>query len=241
MNICNFLKFNTVITCIILSGCGSGGGNDDGTTYLGSEAFYSFDEQSGSEATNARFDEYHGEIIGASRVEGKVNSALYFGYNLPSYVNFTKDYQLTLDFPEDTIGIEAWVKFETLSPNETYNFFGSYGGGTKNFALSVKESQFEFVLYTPYESINLLDTNFVFGVDTWYHIAFTYNGSDSKFYINGELNTSSSIIGPVNEIYNTLYLGGYKGNSFPGYIDELLFTSELRTANQIKEYYESTK
>ena len=230
------------------SNSGSGKSTNQDINY-GDETFFPFDEESGAVAYNSKFDKYNGLIVGASRTAGKVNNALYFGNNLPSYVSFSEgtedEAELIVDFPDGTISIEAWVNFESLNPNEEYHLFGSARSGVRNFTLDVIDGQLNFVLYTPDDAIDLIETDYVFGVDTWYHIAFTYSGSEAKFYIDGELNTTSSIAAPVNKIYNPLYLGGARRSSslssFPGFIAVLRFSSALRSANEIQEYYESTR
>lgn len=248
----HFRKYFYVLISLIASSCGSGGSgipiNTTPTVDLAAEAFYSFDETSGTSATNSVQNIFNGQITGASRTSGKVNNALYFGLNLPSYVQFSlfePDKEIIVDFPDNEISIEAWVNFESLNPAETYHFFGDQLYGIKSFRMDVIDGQFRFILYTNStgsSSIELARTNFVFGVDTWYHLAFTYDGSSAKFYVDGALNSTSNITSSVNRVYNNLFLGGLESgsNSFPGYIDELRFSSRLRTAQEISQYYNAT-
>lgn len=217
---------------------------------LGDEAFYSFDETAGATTFNSSFDLFHGQISGATRSIGKINNSLYFGLDLPSYVLFSlygdPSGDIVVDFPNNEISIEAWIKFESLDLTKTYHFFGDQLGGVKSFRIDVIDGQFRFTLYTNStgsESIELIRTNYTFGVDVWYHIAFTYDGSNPRFYIDGVLNNENGIIGTLNQVHNNLFLGDTDdtSTSFPGYIDELRFSSVLRTPQEIDTYYQSTK
>jgi hypothetical protein len=243
-----FLKFPLLIcTACALVACGGGSsgsfGNDNNVIDYGDEVFYDFEEESGAVAYNRRFDEYHGSISGASRVDGKVGKGLYFGDDLPSYVSFSKGPELTIGFPEGTFSIEMWINFESIDLDETYHLFGNVGAGLRNFVFEVNQGQLKFTLYTPYDPIELAQTDMVLSVDTWYHVAITYDGSTSNLYVDGIEEDTRNISAPIEEIYNTLYLGGGPShdsvNSFPGYIDELRFTSSLRSQAEIQAYIES--
>lgn len=230
---------------------------------LGNEAFYSFDETQGATSFNSSKNIFHGEIVAANHSIGKVNDSLYFGADLPSYVMFKLNYhdpdinrfsQVIVDFPTNEISVEAWIKFESLDLQQVYHFFGNQIGGTRSFKMDVIDGQFRFILFTDSNApIELVRTNYSFGVDVWHHVAFTFNGSTSKFYIDGALNNENNIIGNIKQVYNTLYLGGSSndGGSFPsyddgttsftGYIDELRFSATLRTPQEIEACYQSTQ
>ena len=222
-----------------LTACGESSNNNNSNTYFGNETFFTFDEEQGATAYNSRFNEFHGKIFGASRVDGKVNNALYFGNNLPSYIEFEMSVGIetrAITFLNDQVSVESWIKFESLDDNQRYHFFGD--SSSQSFTIEVIDNQFSVRFFNANDELELIRTNFVFGVDTWYHFAFTYDGNQAKTYINGELNNSSSIVAPVNDIYNNLYLGGYRSKtSFPGYIDEFRFDFGLRMEHDINNYY----
>jgi hypothetical protein len=149
-------------------------------------------------------------------------------------------------FPSNSTTIEAWVKFVELDPSLSYHFFGNGNSfGLQRFRFMVSEGQFAFFLNPEFNgqvSTELIRSNYVFGVDTWYHIAFTYDESVAKIYVNGELNAEMDYEANLYEFHNSLYLGGSPDfPSFPGYVDKLRFTETLRSAEDIRNYYERTR
>lgn len=261
----NVLKRLNIVflICIFLCACGGNSSDpiitdDPGTVVeptseqlFWNEAVYHFDETEDATAFNSNFNSLHGQIMGATRGIGKINNALSFELDLPSYIRFPLfdgERHVVIDFPYNEISIEAWVKFESLDPQITYHFFGDQRFGVKSFRIDIVEGQFRFILYTNStgsESIELIRSNFEFNVDTWYHFAFNYNGEEAKIYINGEINNTSQIVGSLYSVINTLYLGGVPDssgtNSFPGYIDEFLFSQVLRTDEEIQNYFAITQ
>lgn len=234
-----------LVTALAACGGGSGGGEPEID-----EVLFKLDEVNGATINSTPASSFTGQIIGASRVVGKVNNALYFGDNLPSYVSLP----LFVEYPSDEISIEAWVKFESLDASAEYAFYGDQYFGVKSFILDVIDGQFRFTLFTTptgSDSIELLRTNYIFGLDTWYYVAFTFGGTGPKFYVNGVLNESASTISTIFNAVNTQYLGGlstfdngmgtvHSKNSFPGYIDEFRLSRRERTSSEISAYYAST-
>jgi hypothetical protein len=232
-------------TITLVAGCG--GGDDPGPIVLGNEVFWHFDESSGATAFNSSFDDLHGNIVASQRGAGQVNNALSYSANLPSYVEFPAAISnIAISFPTDQISIEAWIKFETVDPILTYHFFGNAdASGLERFIYRIKDGQFQFMLNPEDHGIadfELIKTNFDFGVDTWYHIAFNYDGSEANIYINGILNVQRPIVVSLHPYVNRLYLGGSPNvRSFPGFIDELRFLIGARSEAEIQTYFNSTK
>ena len=71
----------------------------------------------------------------------------------------------------------------------------------------------------------------------WHQITFTYDGSNSKFYLNGEEKGSFDLTGQyiANE---TIYLGNWgQREGFDGQIDEVSIFNYALTQDEIFEYY----
>lgn len=85
-----------------------------------------------------------------------------------------------------------------------------------------------------------LRTSRRFSSGQWYHLAFTYDGSQARFYVNGALDTTISANGTV--VTNTLFFpsigseydNGSYGAFFGGYLDEVRIWNITRTQEQIR-------
>ncbi|GII82157.1 hypothetical protein Ssi03_01470 [Sphaerisporangium siamense] len=73
-------------------------------------------------------------------------------------------------------------------------------------------------------------------VDTWSHVASTYDGEDLRFYVNGTLIASSPAAGSVTYGNGELSIGGnwVWGEYFTGLLDELRIYDVALTAAQIQ-------
>jgi parallel beta-helix repeat protein len=76
-------------------------------------------------------------------------------------------------------------------------------------------------------------------VDTWYHLALTYNGSEANFYINGEQQTPKPTTGSLANTNSPWQVGanGNANNFFNGTIDEVAIWNRSLTAEGVLDLY----
>lgn len=83
----------------------------------------------------------------------------------------------------------------------------------------------------------LTSSSAVLTLNTWQHVAATYDGSYLRLYVNGVLTDSlSKTVSIVGTVSNNLYLGespAYPGRYFPGAVDEVRIWNVTRTKAEI--------
>lgn len=132
------------------------------------------------------------------------------------------------------ITIEAWVYIHSLSgtPNIT-NAGGDElqlyitGAGILRRAGSIGGTWYDQGANTP------LATN------KWQHVVFSYDGSNGKFYTNGNPDGSFPATGALASASGNFYIGCYSPSLrfFDGFIDELRIYSKSLTSAEIQQHY----
>ncbi len=109
------------------------------------------------------------------------------------------------------VTIELWIKLtESCSITPIVYWDGilewSYNGGNMGVTMHIMDNG------TP-TGCSPINSEFSFKLDKWTHLALTYNGSETKLFVNGELEeSSSSCSGKLRPGENTLRVGqGLKG------------------------------
>ena len=73
-------------------------------------------------------------------------------------------------------------------------------------------------------------------IHTWYHLAFSFDGTDLSFYLNGEFLGSCPFAFNNNPAHSVRF-GGYDGNSsIEGNLSEVRVWDHARTAQQVTDY-----
>ena len=156
------------------------------------------------------------------------------------------DYVKILDAPNlnpATITLECWVKltaYQTWAPlilkadpTTWYNGYGlSMNNAGNKFSFFVNSYPNGFVTSTTTAALN-----------TWYHVAATYDGTTTKIYVNGVLEASANFTGANYATANPLTLGGSVSGTvwqLKGSMDEARIWNTARTAAQIQNNINNT-
>ncbi|MEO8666723.1 MAG: LamG-like jellyroll fold domain-containing protein [Ignavibacteria bacterium] len=151
-----------------------------------------------------------------------------------SYVSVPNHSELN---PGSAITVEAWI-FPTALPGTSAciigkNFLTSYYFGIENTG--------RFIFFPRNQAGGFLRSR-VSGtvkVNQWTHIAGTYDGTSTRLYINGVLDTSrTGITGTIGSNFDSLFIGcdrlsGSKSFFFNGKLDNVRIWSSARTASEI--------
>ena len=133
--------------------------------------------------------------------------------------------------------IEAWVNFQSLTGAYILSTEGSAAGsgGNQGFVFRVTGTKLQLSLGANAAWPNLNSTTDIL-VNTWYHVAATYSGTEIKLYINGVLDASTTITTPMVTSVQNLCIGEgsmWKSRLFVGQMADLRFWNVVRTASEI--------
>jgi len=191
-----------------------------------------FDHDDGSYARDRSGYDNHGTVYGATRIAGKVASALSFD-GVDDYVRGT----LAAGIPTvmTTLFWLKWVK-------KTGNWVHPIGLGiTHEWTFYIYEPGrvFKFKVQPAGEAVIVEMGVGTLSEDTWYHVALMYDGSKYVMYLNGVLNTSS-VAGPPSFTNDNFTIGNAgdltppPGTAFKGIIDEVRVYNRALSATEIQ-------
>ncbi len=204
--------------------------------------YWTLDENTGTNAYDRSGGGFDGTIYNSpSWVNGQRGNALQFnGTN--QYVSIPDNASLD---SFTAITLEAWVK---LGDNPTYP---DHPGG--RYATIVGKSiddgyqlrmggdsgagQFGFGVKTG-ASFPQIYTTEKYGTGVWYHVVATYDGTNLKLYVNGELRASGASSGSLPNTTYPVEIGRRtNGYNFAGIIDDVKVYNYARTQAQITYDY----
>jgi hypothetical protein len=194
-------------------------------------AAYGFDEASGTSATDASGRGHTATISGAVWTSGgKYGSALAFdGMDDSATVADTSALDLTTG-----LTIEAWVRPTALA-------------GWRTVVLKERSSGLSYALYASDDASRASgfvrrssDVGVVspaaLPLNSWTHLAVTYDGATLRLYVNGNQVRSRTQTGAVVTSSNALKIGGNSvwGEYFAGLIDDVRIYSKALTVAEIR-------
>ena len=191
-------------------------------------AAYGFDEGSGTVVNDASGNGNNGTISGATwTTSGKYGNALTFnGTSALVTINNAPSLQLT-----SGMTLEAWVYPTTVSNvwrdviykgNDNYYVEGT----SSNSSLPAMRCTSGSPLYG----------TLPLTVNTWAHLAATYDGATMRLYVNGVQVASRAQTGAIATSTNPLQIGGdsFYGQYFAGLIDEVRIYNQALSVAEIQ-------
>ena len=235
MNVISGESDGDVITCTAIpnDGIENGLSNFDSVNVTDKEylpdvntmALYHFNEPSGAIAYDSSANGNNGNINGPTRTIGKFENALAFDGNGVAVPNSS-----SLTVTGTGLTLEAYIKPYIINKDQSI-FDKQYIGGYQMEIMDNNKICLTMEM-SPYAGVNVCTTNPVIEKDVWQHVAFTYDGSNIKFYKNKKLVESWP---ETRSIGGTGYpLGiGYDvyapaGRYFTGELDELRVSNIAR-------------
>lgn len=166
---------------------------------------------------------------------GKIAKAQSFdGSN--DYVNCGNGASLNIT---SAITIEAWIKPGGYRPYAGVIDKIQWGSGGYTLRLREDNHKMSFDFITQSGRGELLSISNI-ELNQWYHIIGSYDGSQSRIYINGQLNNNSNRTGNIVSTTQDLYIGWDDSEStryFNGLIDEIRISSSAHSSDWISTEY----
>jgi hypothetical protein len=194
-------------------------------------AAYNFNENTGTVATDSSGGGHNLTVANATWVAGHTGSAL---SNTTATDGASSS---TLTVPTATISYMAWIKPLQLTANATNLAFGFFNGGSTRAAIFTQRGDF------PPNNVLQADL-FVNGnlsavggnaltLNTWTHVAVTYDGSVIKLYQDGTLLTTSGVtVGAIGSS-SVFYVAGGNSLNTQVVVDDLRIFNTALSAAQI--------
>jgi hypothetical protein len=146
--------------------------------------------------------------------------------------------------PTGAISIDAWV-FES-GASDGADLVGKDGEGSdRQYLLSIGTVTQRFRAHVGVPSgFQFIDGATVVQLNTWYHVAMTYDGATLKLYVNGEPDASLAVSGDLIQTTQPLRIGGGAPPGLPplhlkGLIDEAELFDRALTADEVRAIYEA--
>lgn len=135
----------------------------------------------------------------------------------------------------------AYVKRPNSACN--YNYCSIFSKGSSRFqGYSMAIYNNKVALRINDDASNAVIGSTVLNPDTWYHLAATYDANTGKLraYVNGNLDGTSTKVGPINYKDAKVVIGNGNGNfdlPLMGQIDEVKFFNKALSAQEIQSYF----
>jgi PKD repeat protein len=195
-------------------------------------AAYNFNESSGTRVDDVSGKGNHGTISGATRTsKGRYGRALHFD-GTDDWVTVYDAASLDLT---SGMTLEAWV-YPTATPTNWRTVIMKEQPGNLSYSLAANSDRNQ-----PASSVFVGSGRTLYGgsqlaVNTWTHLAATYNGQTQRLYVNGSQVAQRPQSGGMPASSGALRIGGNSvwGQYFRGRIDEVRIYNRALSASEIR-------
>jgi len=141
--------------------------------------------------------------------------------------------------PQNTITVEAFVKVSSATTTQNI-VVKPYDNGYHGYGIWIYNGHYWFGITQAGPSDKTYDSGIAPSINTWEHVAMTYDNNYIKFYRNGVLTASYALTG--NILYDThpVTIGRYDGSFgqyFNGSIANVQIYNSSLTSQQIQQLY----
>ena len=176
-------------------------------------------------------------VAGSQKLEAIALNGGYF----PHEINDTES------LPRDSISIEAWVRVDTPQNWGSIAACIQDDGSTEHgWLLGYKNDKFCMAVAGGGNGLTYLSSNHSFALRSWNHVVGTYNGSETRLYVNGTLAASTTAEqGPISYSDKCFFtVGCYRDSdeNFPlkGALHEVRIYNNTITAADVTSLFEAS-
>lgn len=181
----------------------------------------------------------HGQISGAILTVdqfGNQQSAYYFNGG-PQHIEVANDPILNF---QNGITVSCWFKANALPDKET--FLLSHGSWQNRWKISVTPTRLLRWTVNSLNGISDLDGIEPLEIDSFYHVAVTYDGALLAMYVNGELQSYKPLTGQMRTTTYPFLIGqmlpDQQEYNFKGVIDEVKINDFAMIPTEVRDLYE---
>jgi hypothetical protein len=195
----------------------------------GPVASYGFEEASGSAATDQSGNNNNGTFTGATRVAGKFGNGLSFNgttgaVTVPDSASLDLTTGMTLEAWVNPTALTGWrtAVLKETAGDLAYALYASDGTRPVGIAYAATKAYSSGTAALP--------------LNTWTHLAATYDGATVRLFVNGTLAASAAATGPISVSSAPLRIGGNSvwGEYFAGTIDEVRVYNRALSQTEIQ-------
>jgi len=194
--------------------------------------WWKLDETSGTVAADSSVNSNDGTVYGDPNwgTAGQIGTAIDFN-GVNDYVDCGNDVSLDIN---DAITLAVWVKTDDAGNGEFNPYIAK---GDNAYTLQHRNvNDLEIAIYDAgawYFANIPVDSSFN-GV--WHHLAGTYNGSQIKLYVDGELNATTDYVGSIASETANVNLGrssDFTDRLYEGLLDEVRIYSRVLSQDEV--------
>lgn len=230
LEICNF---SSGLGWSALSGTSSSTGNTTGMLV----SHWAFDEGTGTTAADTGSAGNNGSLdFGPQWIDGGISGKALRFNGTTSIVTVPDSTSLK----PTNYSFALWFKGSAIAWGQTLLEKQNHGGPSGGYGLWLTPTLRAFTITT--DGYTYVDGPSVSN-NQWYHVAYTYDGSNISIYVNGQIAATAPITGTAVHSTEPFGIGRRTDNSMPfaGDIDEVLFYNYALTDAEVYELYNSTK
>lgn len=184
----------------------------------------------------------HGTQNGVLFTDGQFGRAASFN-GLSSYVSIPNHAQFNM---QNEITTSAWIH-RTQDNSELGSIVQKWGdeSNRRQWHLTLSDNNIRFYISTSGSNFPAV-TGSVIPLNTWTHVVGRFDGNNLQVYVNGELDSTISLVGTIHQSNIGLRIGGYGEDSeypsnryFPGLIDEVMIFNRALSSDEIASLYNS--